>query len=255
MPRLALCLFLTLLMAFGFMGIKTVEYSAKFHHYTVLYKEGTGTNAKVWIADGHLEHRTITVLGNLAVEPGTRIVTLNDKVGVFSKGTPGAVVATSGDTLSLQLDTKKLDKLDVKTSDVTDIEAKKIIDKTWKLEGTRRLVPPTEEINVHTYSPKSDPELHGKDGAHAEHKEYEIPYADVNDSVWYGPQKGIFFNCYFALTGVHGLHVVGGMVPLTILLIFALRGKAIPAATEYVGLYWHFVDLVWIFLFPLLYLI
>jgi heme/copper-type cytochrome/quinol oxidase subunit 3 len=54
---------------------------------------------------------------------------------------------------------------------------------------------------------------------------------------------------------VHGLHVIGGMVPITILLIYALRGQLKPPATEYVGLYWHFVDLVWIFLFPLLYLI
>ena len=42
---------------------------------------------------------------------------------------------------------------------------------------------------------------------------------------------------------------------LAILLVHAIRGKILPAHTEYVGLYWHFVDLVWIFLFPLLYLI
>jgi heme/copper-type cytochrome/quinol oxidase subunit 3 len=45
------------------------------------------------------------------------------------------------------------------------------------------------------------------------------------------------------------------MIPLSILLIQSLRGKLFPRHTEYVGLYWHFVDLVWIFLFPLLYLI
>jgi len=50
-------------------------------------------------------------------------------------------------------------------------------------------------------------------------------------------------------------HVVGGMIPLGILSIQALRGRIMPEATEYVGLYWHFVDLVWIFLFPLMYLI
>ena len=49
--------------------------------------------------------------------------------------------------------------------------------------------------------------------------------------------------------------VLGGMVALAILLGHALRGKLLPAHTEYVGLYWHFVDLVWIFLFPLLYLV
>jgi cytochrome c oxidase subunit 3 len=54
---------------------------------------------------------------------------------------------------------------------------------------------------------------------------------------------------------VHGIHVFGGIVALTILLAQALRGRILPAHTEYVGLYWHCVDLVWIFLFPLLYLI
>jgi len=49
--------------------------------------------------------------------------------------------------------------------------------------------------------------------------------------------------------------VFGGVIPLSLLCIQALRGKLFPAHTEYTGLYWHFVDLVWIFLFPLLYLI
>jgi cytochrome c oxidase subunit 3 len=54
---------------------------------------------------------------------------------------------------------------------------------------------------------------------------------------------------------VHGLHVLGGIVALAFLLAHALRGKVLAPHTEYIGLYWHFVDLVWIFLFPLLYLI
>jgi cytochrome c oxidase subunit 3 len=77
----------------------------------------------------------------------------------------------------------------------------------------------------------------------------------VGADVVYGPWKNIFFSCYYALTGIHGLHVIGGIIPLVILLVQAIRGKILPGHTEYVGLYWHFVDLVWIFLFPLLYLI
>ena len=84
---------------------------------------------------------------------------------------------------------------------------------------------------------------------------FEIDPADVNSEINYGPWKSLFFSSYFTLTGIHALHVIGGMIPLTILLIQALRGRLFPAHTEYVGIYWHFVDLVWIFLFPLLYLI
>jgi cytochrome c oxidase subunit III len=86
-------------------------------------------------------------------------------------------------------------------------------------------------------------------------KDAEIEPDRVTNDINYGPWKSIFYACYFALTGVHGIHVIGGIVPLSLLLIQACRGKLFPAHTEYTGLYWHFVDLVWIFLFPLLYLI
>ncbi len=85
--------------------------------------------------------------------------------------------------------------------------------------------------------------------------EFSVRTADVKTDLTYGPWKNLFFACYFTLTGVHGVHVIGGMIPLALLLIQAMRGKVLPHHTEYVGLYWHFVDLVWIFLFPLLYLI
>jgi cytochrome c oxidase subunit 3 len=87
-------------------------------------------------------------------------------------------------------------------------------------------------------------------------EEHDYPITGVvSQEVNYGPWKNLFFSCYFAATGVHGLHVVGGMIPLGILAVQAGRRRILPEATEYVGLYWHFVDLVWIFLFPLMYLI
>lgn len=68
----------------------------------------------------------------------------------------------------------------------------------------------------------------------------------------------LFYGLYFAMTGVHFLHMVIGIVILAIMLRPALRGgftngNFVPI--EIFGLYWHFVDIVWIFLFPLLYLI
>jgi cytochrome c oxidase subunit 3 len=62
---------------------------------------------------------------------------------------------------------------------------------------------------------------------------------------------------YYILTGLHAVHMVVGMGLLTWLLVRAVRGSLTPQrymATEVVGLYWHFVDIVWIFLLPLLYL-
>ncbi len=68
----------------------------------------------------------------------------------------------------------------------------------------------------------------------------------------------IFFSLYFLMTGLHALHMIIGFGLLTWLLIAAKRGRFSPAyfsPVEMVGLYWHFVDIVWIWLFPLLYLI
>jgi cytochrome c oxidase subunit 3 len=68
----------------------------------------------------------------------------------------------------------------------------------------------------------------------------------------------IFFSLYFAMTGLHAAHMVIGIGILTVLTILAWRGKfsaVYYAPIEISGLYWHFVDIVWIFLFPLLYLI
>ena len=68
----------------------------------------------------------------------------------------------------------------------------------------------------------------------------------------------IFFSLYFAMTGLHALHMIIGISLLSVLLVLARRGRFTPeyySPIEMSGLYWHFVDIVWIFLFPLLYLI
>ena len=87
-----------------------------------------------------------------------------------------------------------------------------------------------------------------------EETEYTVPQVFAQD-ISYGPWKNVFYASYFATTGVHAAHVIGGIIALFMLLIHAMRGKVLGPHTEYIGLYWHFVDLVWIFLFPLLYLI
>jgi cytochrome c oxidase subunit 3 len=69
--------------------------------------------------------------------------------------------------------------------------------------------------------------------------------------------EGLFFNLYFMMTGLHGIHVVIGMIVMVVVL-FKIRSGALASDNfgmlEYTGLYWHLVDLVWIFLLPLFYL-
>lgn len=68
----------------------------------------------------------------------------------------------------------------------------------------------------------------------------------------------LFFSLYFAMTGLHALHMVIGLGLMTTMLVMAWRGRFSTTwytPVELSGLYWHFVDIVWIFLFPLLYLV
>jgi cytochrome c oxidase subunit 3 len=71
------------------------------------------------------------------------------------------------------------------------------------------------------------------------------------------PHAQLFFSLYFAMTGLHGLHLVGGIAVIGWMLAF--RRRTDPASrirrVQAAGLYWHFVDVVWVFLFPILYLI
>ena len=73
-----------------------------------------------------------------------------------------------------------------------------------------------------------------------------------------GTHPHVFFSVYFVLTGLHAIHVIAGIAVITWILRRTLRNdfsSAYYTPVELTGLYWHLVDLIWIYLFPLLYLI
>jgi cytochrome c oxidase subunit III len=73
-----------------------------------------------------------------------------------------------------------------------------------------------------------------------------------------GRHAEVFFSLYFAMTGLHALHMIVGIPIILTIALLAWRSRFSPehyTPVEIVGLYWHFVDIIWIFLFPLLYLI
>jgi cytochrome c oxidase subunit 3 len=89
-----------------------------------------------------------------------------------------------------------------------------------------------------------------------DHHEVPGPHFVVPEGL--PPQSEMFFSLYFCMTGLHALHMVIGVGLLAWLFGKARRGLFTPrysTPVEMVGLYWHFVDIVWIFLFPLLYLL
>jgi cytochrome c oxidase subunit 3 len=74
-----------------------------------------------------------------------------------------------------------------------------------------------------------------------------------------GPQgRSIFYALYFTLTGLHAVHIISGIAVFFICLYLIISGRIVGEKTVFLensGLYWHLVDIVWIFLFPLFYLI
>ncbi|MBT8334590.1 MAG: cytochrome c oxidase subunit 3, partial [Deltaproteobacteria bacterium] len=72
------------------------------------------------------------------------------------------------------------------------------------------------------------------------------------------PGVSIFFSLYYTITGLHGVHVIIGMILLFISIVLIMRNKVTAerfSMLDNSGLYWHLVDLIWIFVFPLFYLV
>ena len=83
--------------------------------------------------------------------------------------------------------------------------------------------------------------------------EWYYPEAVLGDHPSITITTSVFWSFYFTATGIHGFHVLAGMVIMGIIAHDAKKGKYLHRV-ENIGIYWHFVDLVWIFLFPLFYI-
>jgi cytochrome c oxidase subunit 3 len=168
----------TILCAFIFLGVKYVEYTAKFNHFQVWFKDGS-------FVTGHLEDA-------------------KDREAVWN-------------------------------------------DKDW------------DKIKLHPDAKQLQPGAMAvaMEGEHA--KEMEIDHDAVKRVHSFGPGHSAFTAIYFTITGLHGLHILGGILVNLYLLTFGFSlwkhdREHFENRIECAGLYWHFVDLVWIFLFPVLYL-
>ena len=94
-----------------------------------------------------------------------------------------------------------------------------------------------------------------KEEARATHEKFKEPAKEALNEPY---NAQIFFGIYFLMTGLHGIHVLAGMSLIGWCMYRSNRGDFGPeyfSPVDFVGLYWHVVDLIWIFLFPLLYLI
>jgi len=217
---LIVCLILTILCGFGFMGIKYVEYSHKWHdgllwghHYNPSYAPGEDHPSD--------EH------GASHGEEGEHASDEHAEGAAHEEEHSSEAVAEGGETSVAETPEEA-------ASPPSDVDT---------------TVPITPATAVGSQLPKPGE-------ATRETVAVAGPLAMPSEPSPRNVQ--IFFGIYFCMTGLHGLHVVIGIGVLAWLLRRAIRGdftKEYNAPVDLVGLYWHLVDLVWIYLFPLLYLI
>lgn len=201
----------TILCALGFLGIKSVEYSDKFTHYEIWFKDGKRQT-------GHIYHE-----GKKAWFWNTKTLAGSPEL----KDAKGNVIAKA-------------------VAPITEVEF---------------------HPDAHHYADAAKHAAQAKAGeAAAEHKAGEhhegvkIKVDDIKRLSAFVPAHSTYFAIYFTLTALHGLHVLAGAI--VIAFIWGPGGKLwkknpdqYANRVEVSGLFWHFVDLVWIFLFPVLYLL
>jgi cytochrome c oxidase subunit 3 len=217
-----LYLAMTILCAFAFLGIKTKEYNDKFTHYALRFKDDATANAFLKEAFGSDDAAT--------------------RAGVFAN--------TYGQT------------------DEKVVPDPRLVFVTGHLEGNPRFMSLAKltEQKKETIQFTPDPPKHYGHGAGEakaeahEHKAHAVKLSDVSYLEAYVPKHMPYFAIYFALTGLHAAHVLGGAIVMSYLCLFGSRmwktqPERLTNRVEVAGLFWHFVDLVWIFLFPVLYLL
>jgi cytochrome c oxidase subunit 3 len=251
---------ITVLCGFGFLGVKTIEYKAKFEHGTTW---GKTYKVKRHAVEEHLDEETKDVLeeeGKLdkfaagdegggehaaavegegtapvaaaakpAPDPNAPVV-VQETANIVATSAPPAPPAGAPPTYIAR-----------------DPQGRLLVDRSKVAlaaagPGGLAYVPTPERIGTRWSS-------HVEQVKPGEHPKWK---GDIPDN----PQ--VFFSIYFMMTGLHGIHVIIGMICITVVLIMSAQGKYgadYMTPIDLVGLYWHLVDLIWIFLFPLLYLI
>lgn len=221
---LVICLVLTLMGAFGFLVIKYFEYSHKFHEG---YFPGMAFYEKHELAHTWDPELPIAAGEITAVDTAARAPRTGEDIGlpagvpveVSTVGPPAQAPGGLNEGVLAEMETA------YRAGDEPALEM------TAGSHDDER-----HETHVHT-------------GEHFPHP-LQDPQRPAN--------AHMFFNIYFMMTGLHGVHVLLGAGVIVWLIVLSLKGRFGPeyfTPVDLGGLYWHVVDLIWIFLFPLFYLI
>lgn len=235
---------LTFLLGLAFLGIKMYEYNAKFSHgiypqlpHSQIYEKpdvyyAQGVRTRLTSLKAELENKT-----DKTEEDTSRLDVVDDLL----RKVDAAEVVLRNEPDSPAGRIKIFELADEIYPRASIHEHRAITTHGSTSSSPFQLVAAESEVTDHT-SGSTDGHLVGLND---KYHWLKLPIMIPGGNMW--------ASTYFLLTGFHALHVIVGLIAFTILLSMTLN-RAAFGTIENVGLYWHFVDLVWIFLFPLLYL-
>jgi cytochrome c oxidase subunit 3 len=249
----------TVLCGFVFLGIKAIEYKAKFEHGTTW---GKTYNVKREALEERLDPETVTQLGAEGKLPAAP-----EAGGEQAKASAGAVSAGTAPAPTPALDAvpDPNAKFSIQeTPDIIATDAPPAPPATAPAtfiaqDAAGRLLVDHSKVPPAAVGPSGLAYLPTAARIGTRWSSQKLPPPE--ERKWHGdipanPQ--VFFSIYFMMTGLHGIHVIIGMICITVVMILSMKGAYgadYMTPIDLVGLYWHLVDLIWIFLFPLLYLI
>lgn len=235
-------LFITLLLGTVFLGVKMVEYKAKFAHgiYPALPHSPIYEKADIYYASA-VRTRLAAIKSPLIVKGDEVTAAEKEQMLICDllvrnpadgplPGTPAKLAPLTG----------KL--FEVNNPDATPSQIAAIANEIMPHPAGHPISTPEGTL------PKEETAGHGSEhptGLNDEYSWLRLPIVIPGGNMW--------ASTYFLLTGFHAIHVLVGLI-FFVFILFMQLGAANAGVIENIGLYWHFVDLVWIFLFPLLYL-
>lgn len=271
----------TLVCAGVFMGVKSVEYALKFKEG--LYWRGSFT----WTEGSHPDltetHADLQTLGLVLAGVGVGLVVLGVVLGANAIGRRWALYALgatvlgaavgclAGNAYTIYYEAQHHNDSAAHGTD-HDHEHADDHDEGEDFEGTADEASEHDGLD-HEEGAEEELDIEVTDSTDGGEEETAVTETTtttastqsqyyVEQNVEYGGEgpkfPGVFFSIYYAMTGVHAIHILAGIGVFVWIVSRAARGHFEPdyyGPVEYTGLYWHLVDLIWIYLFPLLYLI
>ncbi|HJT35538.1 MAG TPA: heme-copper oxidase subunit III [Pirellulales bacterium] len=247
---------ITLALGCVFLGVKGYEYRAKFAHGIYPWSPLSLVHEQPDVYYGSaVRARATELITQIKAEAGIATPADATQAGATSpQGAPAAATdAENAATSSAETETggEAATAAATTTPPLGEAEVAERLEQIQMLEDLQKRSASTDPAELAALAakimpmPVSEEQGHAGGGLNEEYSWLKMPVVIPGGNMW--------ASTYFLLTGFHALHVFVGLIVFAIMLTMVLDAPR-AGVIENVGLYWHFVDLVWIFLFPLLYL-